>query len=140
SGRVPTTNSCLRCMRATPLWMMLDAPPPTLAVRVEAYRDVGTPYAMPANMAQSIWTGSIGFGLVQIPVSLHGAEERHELDMTLLDKSDLSPVGYKRFNKTTEREVQWDDIVKGYEHAKGEYVILTPADFEQANLKATKQV
>jgi DNA end-binding protein Ku len=103
-------------------------------------RHVGTPYALPGDMAQSIWTGSIGFGLVQIPVSLHGAEERHELDMTLLDKSDLSPVGYKRFNKTTDREVQWEDIVKGYEHAKGEYVILTPADFEQANLKATKQV
>lgn len=91
-------------------------------------------------MAQSIWTGSIGFGLVQIPVSLHAAEEQHELDMTLLDKSDLSPVGYKRFNKTTEKEVPWDDIVKGYEHAKGEYVILTPADFETANVKATKQV
>ncbi len=91
-------------------------------------------------MAQSIWTGSIGFGLVQIPVSLHAAEEHHDLDMTLLDKSDLSPVGYKRFNKTTEREVSWGDIVKGYEHAKGEYVVLTPADFESANVKATKQV
>lgn len=91
-------------------------------------------------MAQSIWTGSIGFGLVQIPVSLHAAEEQHDLDMTLLDKTDLSPVGYKRFNKTTEREVGWDDIVKGYEHAKGEYVVLTPADFESANVKATKQV
>jgi DNA end-binding protein Ku len=91
-------------------------------------------------MAQSIWTGSIGFGLVQIPVSLHAAEEQHDLDMTLLDKSDLSPVGYKRFNKTTEREVAWDDIVKGYEHSKGEYVVLTPADFEAANVKATRQV
>lgn len=91
-------------------------------------------------MAQSIWTGSIGFGLVQIPVSLHAAEEQHTLDMTLLDKSDLSPVGYKRFNKTTEEEVPWENIVKGYEHAKGEYVVLTPEDFESANVKATKQL
>lgn len=91
-------------------------------------------------MAQSIWTGSIGFGLVQIPVSLHAAEEQHELDMTLLDKKDLSPVGYKRFNKTTEQEVEWGEIVKGYEHSKGEFVVLTPADFEAANVKATKHV
>lgn len=91
-------------------------------------------------MAQSIWTGSIGFGLVQIPVSLHAAEEQHELDMTLLDKKDLSPVGYKRFNKTTEQEVEWGEIVKGYEHSKGEFVVLTAADFEAANVKATRQV
>jgi DNA end-binding protein Ku len=91
-------------------------------------------------MAQSIWTGSIGFGLVQIPVSLHAAEEQHELDMTLLDKTDLSPVGYKRFNKATNQEVDWADIVKGYEHAKNEFGVLTPADFQAANVKATKHV
>lgn len=88
----------------------------------------------------SIWSGTIGFGLVQIPVGLHAAEDQHDFDMTLLDKRDLSPVGYKRVNKTTEREVEWENIVKGYEHSKGEYVILTPADFARANIKATRQV
>lgn len=88
----------------------------------------------------SIWSGTIGFGLVQIPVGLHPAEDQHDFDMTLLDKSDLSPVGYKRVNKTTDREVEWENIVKGYEHSKGEYVILTPSDFAQANVKATRQV
>jgi DNA end-binding protein Ku len=92
-----------------------------------------------ATMA-SIWSGSVGFGLVQIPVSLHPAEDQHEFDMDLLDKRDLSPVGYKRVNKATDREVGWSDIVKGYEHSKGQYVILTPADFAAANVKATRQV
>jgi DNA end-binding protein Ku len=88
----------------------------------------------------SVWSGTIGFGLVQIPVALHPAEDQHEFDMTMLDKQDLSPVGYKRVNKTTDKEVEWSDIVKGYEHTKNQYVILTPADFAAANVKATRQV
>lgn len=91
-------------------------------------------------MARAIWNGTIGFGLVQIPVTLHGAEERDELDLTLLDRRDFSPVGYQRINKKTGKEVAWEDIVKGYEHAKGEYVVLTEADFAEANVEATHRV
>lgn len=91
-------------------------------------------------MARAIWTGTVGFGLVQIPVGLHSAEDRTELDMTLLDKRNLSPVGYERVNKKTGKEVSWDDIVKGYEHKEGEYVVLTEQDFEEANVQATKQI
>ena len=90
--------------------------------------------------ARAIWTGTVGFGLVQIPVSLHGAEDKDELDMTLLDKRNFSPVGYQRVNKRTGKEVPWEQIVKGYEHAKGKYVVLSDADFKAANAEATRQV
>ncbi len=91
-------------------------------------------------MARAIWSGSIGFGLVQIPVQLYAGEEKDELDMTLLDKRDFSPVGYQRINKATGKEVPWEQIVKGYEHADGEYVVLSDTDFKAANVEATRQM
>lgn len=91
-------------------------------------------------MARAIWSGSVGFGLVQIPVAVHAAEEKDELDMTLLDKRDFSPVGYERVNKKTGKPVAWDNIVKGYEHTKGKFVVLTDADFKAANVEATRQI
>ena len=91
-------------------------------------------------MARAIWSGSVGFGLVQIPVSVHGAEDKDELDMTMLDKRDFSPIGYERVNKKTGKEVAWDNIVKGYEHTKGKFVVLTDADFKAANVDATRQI
>jgi len=91
-------------------------------------------------MARAIWTGTVGFGLVQIPVSLFAGEDADELDMTLLDKRDFAPVGYQRINKVTGKEVPWEQIVKGHEHAKGEYVVLTDADFKSANVEASHQV
>jgi len=91
-------------------------------------------------MPRAIWTGSLGFGLVQIPVSLHAAEETDELSLTLLDKRDFSPVGYERINKKTGKEVKWQDTVKGYESGTGKYVVLTERDFAEANPKATHQI
>ena len=91
-------------------------------------------------MARAIWTGTVGFGLVQIPVSLYAAEERDELDLKMLDRRDFSPIGYERINKKTGKPVAWDDIVKGYEKDDGEYVVLTDADFEQANVEATHRI
>ncbi len=91
-------------------------------------------------MARAIWTGTVGFGLVQIPVSLFAGEEKDELDMTLLDKRDFSPVGYQRINKTTGKEVPWQQIVKGCEHEKGEYVVLSDADFQAANVEASRAI
>ena len=91
-------------------------------------------------MARSIWTGTVGFGLVQIPVSIYPAEERDELDLKLLDRRDFSPVGYQRINKKTGKEVPWEQIVKGYENDDGEYVVLTDADFAEANVEATHRV
>jgi DNA end-binding protein Ku len=91
-------------------------------------------------MARAIWTGTIGFGLVQIPVALHSAEDRAELDMTLLDKRNFAPVGYERVNKKTGKEVTWENIVKGYEHSDGKFVVLTDRDFAEANVEATRQI
>jgi len=91
-------------------------------------------------MPRSIWKGSIAFGLVHIPVGLYSAVDSRSLSFTLLDKKNFSPVGYERVNKRTGRKVQWDDIVKGYEYDKGEYVVLTDADFEAANVEATQTI
>ena len=91
-------------------------------------------------MARAIWTGTVGFGLVQIPVALHTAEDHAELDMTMLDKRNFSPVGYERVNKKTGKEVAWENIVKGYEHSDGKFVVLTDQDFQEANVEATKQI
>lgn len=91
-------------------------------------------------MPRAIWSGSLGFGLVQIPVALHGAEEADELSLTMLDKRDFSPIGYERINKKTGKEVKWEDTVKGYESAPGKYVVLTEKDFAEANPKSTHQI
>jgi len=77
---------------------------------------------------------------VKIPVGLHGAEDSAELEMTMLDKRDFSPVGYEHVNKKTGKQVPWENIVKGHEHSKGKFVILTEEDFAEANVEATRQI
>jgi len=91
-------------------------------------------------MARAFWKGSLSFGLVEIPVSLRPAEDATELSFTLLDREDFSPVGYKRYNKTTGREVPWDRVVRGYEYEPGEYVVLTDEELKHANVKATQTI
>jgi hypothetical protein len=91
-------------------------------------------------MARALWKGAISFGLVNIPVEMYGAEDRKSFSFSMLDKKDLAPVGYKRYNKSTGKEVAWGDIVKGYEYSKGEYVVLSDEDFKQANVKATQTI
>lgn len=87
-----------------------------------------------------IWTGSIDFGLVTIPVKLHPAEVSNDMDFDLLDKRDFSRVRYKRVNEKTGEEVPWEEIVKGYEYEKGEYVAVSDEDFLQANIEATQSI
>ncbi|MGO4377544.1 non-homologous end joining protein Ku [Pseudoduganella sp. RAF53_2] len=91
-------------------------------------------------MARSLWKGAISFGLVHIPVELHTAIQNHDLDLTMLDKRDFSPIGFRRYNKGTGKEVTWDNIVKGYEYMDGEYVVLSDEDLRQANPKATQTI
>ena len=91
-------------------------------------------------MARPTWRGSITFGLVDIPVLLYPAEERDELAFHQLDRRDLKPVGYRRVNKETGDEVPWSEIVKGFEYAKEEYVILGDADFQKANPEQSKTI
>ncbi len=89
---------------------------------------------------RAIWEGTISFGLVQIPVGLHTAVSRDNIDFDLLDRRDMGPVGYQRYNRNTEDVVEWDDIVKGYEYADGKYVVVEKEDFKRANVKATQTV
>jgi hypothetical protein len=85
-------------------------------------------------MARGLWKGAISFGLVNVPVELHSAKKRStELDVTMLDKRDLAPVGYRRVNKSTGKEVPWADVVKGYEYEDDKYVVLSDEDFRRAN-------
>ena len=91
-------------------------------------------------MPRSLWKGSISFGLVNIPVILYSAENRNSFDLTLLDRRDMKPVGFKRYNKETGKEVTWDQIVKGYEYEKNRYVVLTDEDFRRANVEATQTI
>ena len=91
-------------------------------------------------MPRAIWKGAISFGLVHIPVELYPAESRHGLDLDMLDKRDFAPVGYKRYNKDTGKDIDWNDIVKGYEYEKGKYVVLTDEDLKRANVEATQTI
>ena len=91
-------------------------------------------------MARALWKGAISFGLVHIPVELISASLDHELDLSMLDRRDFAPIGYKRYNNRTGKEVQWDDIIKGYEYKTDEYVVLSDEDLKQANVKATQTI
>ena len=91
-------------------------------------------------MPRALWKGAISFGLVHVPVELYPAAQRHSLDMDLLDRRTMAPIGYKKINKATGKEVDTANIVKGYEYEKGQYVVLGDEDFRRANPKATQTV
>lgn len=91
-------------------------------------------------MARAIWKGSISFGLVNIPVGLFSAESPDELSFRQLDRRNLSPVGYRKYNKATGEEVESDAIVKGYEYESGHYVVLSDEDLRRANPEKTQTV
>jgi len=92
-------------------------------------------------MPRSLWKGAISFGLVNVPVELHSAQKRSsELDLTMLDRRDMAPVGFKRYNKATGDEVPWAEVVKGYEYEDGKYVVLGEEDFRRANPEASRTV
>lgn len=89
---------------------------------------------------RSIWKGSISFGLVNIPVHMYTASREKEISFVLLHKKDLSEIRYARICKAEGKEVPWEEIVKGYEYEKGDFVIFDEKDFEKANLKKTKTI
>jgi DNA end-binding protein Ku len=91
-------------------------------------------------MARAIWKGTLSFGLVEIPVGLHSAEKPDELKFTLLEKQKLTPVHYRRVTGNSAAEVPWEDVVRGYEHKKGQYVVLSDQDLKRANAQATQTV
>jgi DNA end-binding protein Ku len=89
---------------------------------------------------RAIWKGSISFGLVNIPIALFPATRREELTFRLLRAGDLSPVNYKRVAEADGKEVPWENIVKGYEHEKGQFVVLKEEDFKRVDVEATQTV
>jgi DNA end-binding protein Ku len=91
-------------------------------------------------MAHAIWSGSINFGLVTIPVKLFTAVKTDELSFNMLHKKDEGRIKYERICSVDGKPVPWDEIVKGYEYEKGEYVLLTDEDFKRVNPEATQSV
>jgi DNA end-binding protein Ku len=89
---------------------------------------------------RAIWKGNISFALVSIPISLFSATRRNELSFHHLHKKDMSPVSYKRFCDTEDVEVPWEDITKGYEYEKGQYVEITDEDLDKVDIELTKTI
>lgn len=91
-------------------------------------------------MPRSIWKGAVSFGLVHIPVSVVSATRQSGIDFDWLDERSLDPVGYKRINKTTGKEVPSEHIVKGIEHGKSKYVVLSEDEIHNALPEATRTI
>lgn len=91
-------------------------------------------------MARAIWSGSISFGLVTIPVKLSTAVHSHELSFHMLHAKDEGRIRFERICAIEDKPVPWDEIVKGYEYEKGEHVVLTDADFERIDPEVTHTI
>jgi len=87
-----------------------------------------------------MWNGAISFGLVHIPVGLYSATMSSGIDFDWIDKRSMEPVGYKRINKVTGKEIAASDIVKGVEYEDGRYVILSPEEIAAAFPKTTQTI
>ncbi|MEN5040667.1 MULTISPECIES: Ku protein [Stenotrophomonas] len=83
-------------------------------------------------MARPIWTGTLSFGLLNVPVSLMSGERNVDLHFRMLDSRDRKPIRFERVNADTGEEVPWKDIVKAYEYDKGSYVVLEEDDIRSA--------
>lgn len=93
-----------------------------------------------ATSSRALWKGAISFGLVHIPVSLHPATTESGVDFDWLDKRSMDPVGYKRVNKRTGKEIDKDNIVKGVEYDSGKYVVLSAEEIESVYPKSTQSI
>ena len=89
---------------------------------------------------RTMWKGAISFGLVHIPVGLYSATASTGIDFDWLDKRSMQPVGYKRINKVTGKEIASTDIVKGVEYEDGRYVVLSPEEIAAAFPKVTQTI
>lgn len=88
---------------------------------------------------RAIWSGSIGFGLVNIPVKMYSATKESRLDLDMLDKHNHANIRYARINSASGKEVAWEDIVKGYKY-DGEYVVLSDEDFAKVSPKKSQMI
>jgi len=93
-----------------------------------------------ATGSRTLWKGAITFGLVHIPVGLHTATSEQGIDFDWLDKRSMDPVGYKRINKKTGKEITAENIVKGVAYEDGKYVIISPDEIEAVYPKTTQTI
>jgi DNA end-binding protein Ku len=91
-------------------------------------------------MPRSIWSGSIAFGLVNIPVSLTNAESRPDVQLHMVDSKNHARIRYERVNSESGEEVPWDRMVRGYEYEDGQFILLTDQDLEAVQPKLTKTI
>jgi DNA end-binding protein Ku len=91
-------------------------------------------------MPRSIWSGSISFGLVNVPVRLYSAVQEHKLRFHLVHEKDSSPIGYEKICKKEEKPVPDDEIVKAFEFEKGEYVFMEDEDFKAAKVEGYRTI
>lgn len=90
---------------------------------------------------RAIWSGSISFGLVNIPVKLYSGSISHEgLDLNMLHKTDLARIRYTRICRKDGKEIPYDEIVKGYEYRDGDFIVLNDEDFKKADAKKTESI
>jgi DNA end-binding protein Ku len=92
------------------------------------------------NRRGRVWSGAISFGLINIPVGVETAEQDKDLHFNQLDKRNLAHIKYKKINEKTGNEVPNDQIVKGFHHESGKYVVMSDEDFKRANPKATQTI
>jgi DNA end-binding protein Ku len=93
-----------------------------------------------ATNVRTLWKGAISFGLVHIPIGLYTATTEQGLNFDWLDKRSMDPVGYKRINKRTGKEIARENIVKGIEYEDGQYVVLSPEEIAAAYPKTTQTI
>lgn len=91
-------------------------------------------------MPRAMWKGSLAFGLVNIPIELYSATRDHRPRFRLLHAKDEAPIKYERVCQTEGKPVNWEDLVKGYEYEKGQFVVLTKEDFKTAAVEKTKTI
>ena len=91
-------------------------------------------------MPRMIWKGAISFGLVHVPVALYPGSQEIGIDFDWLDKRTMDPVGYKRVNKRTGKEIERDDIVKGIKQPDGDYVVLSDEEIKAAYPVSTQTI
>src|SRR5512132_434302 len=91
-------------------------------------------------MPRAIWTGSISFGLVNVPVRLYGAISEHKLHFRLVHEPDQSPIGYQKVCKLEDKPVPDDEVVKAFEFERGEYVLMEDEDFEAARAEGYRTI
>jgi DNA end-binding protein Ku len=89
---------------------------------------------------RAIWSGTISFGLVSVPVQMYTATESKELKFHFLHKEDLAPIGYDKVRKDTGEHVDPDDVVRGFEIEKGRYVELTDEDIDRLDIELTHSI